>query len=304
VALDSGFPIVGCEESRPSGLPVVRMDRCARAEVMKRGGAGARVIARRDGPAGTWKTRVRGDPERGWVLTGTGFGAFHATPEGAAVSCAPVSVAPWRWQRYLVGQVLPFVATLRGLEPFHAAAVTVGGAALALFGGSGAGKSSIAAELVLAGAGFVADDVVAVGVRDDGGVIAYPGTGLISLRRPTIEQAGPSRLEQLGVRIGADASGARVAVARDPAPSPLQAVYVLDPGEPPGTLTPSGRAEPRLLLGSTFNAALQTPERLARQLDVCARIARSARVVSVGVRPGSEWSALAGLILDDAQRDR
>jgi hypothetical protein len=51
--------------------------------------------------------------------------------------------------------------------------------------------------------------------------------------------------------------------------------------------------DPRLLLASTFNLSLLQPERLARQLDVCGRIARSCAVLRVDCPPAVDARALA-----------
>src|SRR3712207_7852895 len=46
-------------------------------------------------------------------------------------SCSPPGVAPWRWQRFLVGRILPWAAVLCGLEALHASAVVLDGRAIA-----------------------------------------------------------------------------------------------------------------------------------------------------------------------------
>ena len=61
----------------------------------------------------------------------------------------------WLWQRFLVGQVLPFAALLQGLEVFHASAVVLGDRVVAIVGGSGGGKTSVGLNLVLAGSAAV-----------------------------------------------------------------------------------------------------------------------------------------------------
>lgn len=57
-------------------------------------------------------------------------------------------------------------AVADGLVPFHAAAVESDGRVVVLAGVSGAGKSTLAAAAVMAGWGFVADEVAAVSPTD------------------------------------------------------------------------------------------------------------------------------------------
>src|SRR5436190_998507 len=117
----------------------------------------------------------------GYRLYARHFGLALVSEDGALVLCAPPDDEPWSWQRFLVGRVLPWAAVLRGREVFHAAAVTIDGRAVALVGQSGVGKSSLAAHLVLEGAGFLTDDVLAVD-RDAGTLRAHPGAGILCVR--------------------------------------------------------------------------------------------------------------------------
>ena len=51
--------------------------------------------------------------------------------------------------------------------PLHATAVSIDGRAVLLRGASGSGKSALALELIALGAGLIADDGVALEMRDD-----------------------------------------------------------------------------------------------------------------------------------------
>jgi hypothetical protein len=61
---------------------------------------------------------------------------------------------------YLLGPVLGFVLLLRGLVCLHASAIVVEGAAIALVGPAGAGKSTTAAAFSARGFSVLAEDVV------------------------------------------------------------------------------------------------------------------------------------------------
>jgi hypothetical protein len=119
--------------------------------------------------------------EHGYGVHVDGFGSYLIAGEGRRALLVPPSIEQWRWQRLLTAQVLPIASLAQGLELFHASAVEVEGGVLAFTGGSGAGKTTVAAQLMLAGATFVCDDALAVEVaRDD--VIAHPGPALMNLR--------------------------------------------------------------------------------------------------------------------------
>lgn len=302
--IDSSFGLVGCDGSdavaaRP--LPRVQLQLAPRAELAAAVPARASdVIARRPGPSGRLVPEVRAHDSQGYLLVGAGFGLFHVSRDGAVARCAPVAIAAWRWQRYLIGQVLPFVSALRGYETLHAGAVAVDGGAVAVTAASGRGKSSLLVRLVAEGARFFADDVVAVEARG-GRPLAHPGTGLVSLRPDTLERLG-SDVSRLGRIVGRDRSGVRLAVARHDGPLSLRALYRLQAaaGDHTGRVVHSP-PDPRALLGSTYNAALLTPDRLRAQLDVCAAVARCTRVVDVPVTPSVDFRTLARELLDDAR---
>jgi hypothetical protein len=295
LALDGSFTPAGCPESAaPRGLPRVTIELADGASLRRALPATSSPIA----------PDVIGHRTAGYLLDEKGVGLFHVSRAGKHVRCALKRVAPWRWQRHLFGRVLPFASTLRGLEPWHASAVTFSASdgAVALVGDSRSGKSTLAAQLLLSGAEFVADDVLAL-EHGQSGVIAHPGPGLMSLRRTTVERLRRGDLSRLGVRLGADAQAVRLSVARHERPLPLAAVYLLEPA--PGHVTPRlipvPAPDPRLLLRGTFNLATQDPARLIRHLEVCAAIARSVRVVRVQVPIGADHRPLAEQLCADAR---
>lgn len=86
---------------------------------------------------------------------------------------------------YLLGPVLGFVLSLRGVTCLHASAVAIGGAAVVFAGPSGAGKSSIAAAFTRAGSRVLSDDVTPI-VRHGSGFIAQPGYPRLRLWPDTV----------------------------------------------------------------------------------------------------------------------
>jgi hypothetical protein len=236
-------------------------------------------------------------PELGFRLFADGYGAYAISPGGTAIRCAPPpEVEGWRWQRCLVGQVLSLAVVLQGLEVFHAAAVAVDGRAVGLVGASTAGKSSVAVHLVLRGAELLADDVLAL---DPGGarLEVHPGPGVMSVRHAEARRLADSDLARLGTLLGDDGEALRVRVPRATRAVPLAALYFLDRSDAKRTtFEPVWPPDPRLLLGSTFNHMVVTPERLTNQLEVCTRLAHSTPLFRARVATDTGAAGLAAAL--------
>lgn len=212
------------------------------------------------------------DPEAGYRVWITGLGQCLIGPEGDRIVCSPPR-GRGRWQ-LLIGQGLPIAAALQGLEVLHASAVRHRDMAIAFVAPSGTGKTSTALHLLVRGAAFLADDVVALEAQGDT-LMALPGIGVAHV--PLSERAA---LEQAGVRLSwpsQPGTKGHVTVAVADAPAPLGAVYFLEraPGVSEAEIIPIDPPDPRLLLGATFVSHVPTARRLITQLDVCSRIART-----------------------------
>ncbi|HXV06345.1 MAG TPA: hypothetical protein VFP23_10625 [Solirubrobacterales bacterium] len=245
-------------------------------------------------PNGTIGLAIDSDPKRGYRFY-VEDGTFELTPDGRWATAHPAPNSAWRWRRYLTGQVLPFAALLQGLEVFHASAVEIDGSAVALLGGSGVGKSTLALNLHLAGAGFVTDDVIAV-ERSGSTVVVHPGIPAAKVRQAARELIGPDPRGALGEPASEDDFELRFRVEGPAGPLPLGVVCLLEPSAGDAEIEfAEERADPWRLLGNTFNLIVQDSERLNAQLDLCAQIASQAHCLRVRVpsRPGPE--AAAGL---------
>ncbi len=117
---------------------------------------------------------------------------------------------------FLEGSVLAILLVLRGELVLHASAVDGPEGVLALAGGSGAGKTSLAAGLCAGGAPLVTDDVLRLDLSHDP-VLAYGGSTELRLRESLSEAASllpghPLRTTADGrsaVRVGAGLGEAR-----------------------------------------------------------------------------------------------
>ena len=229
------------------------------------------LISAQQYPDGTFCVRIEAHENAGYQLSGERYGRHILSVEGGRLRCMPERAQREDWERFLVGQVLPFAAALNGLEVMHASAVTIDGLAIALLGPSGSGKTSLALAMCRSGAEFLADDVVALeACRDQ--VLAHPGTPVAGVAHEEARRVG-SRLEARAMAVNERERLVRVVPAREPAV--LGAMVFLD-RDPDGPVEPAidPLSDTRALLSSTFNFVLDDPARLERLLDVCALAAR------------------------------
>ncbi len=234
------------------------------------------------------------DRERGFLMDAPGFVTMVVTHDGLAVRCTPASsTADTAWSSLITSQALPLVATLRHLEVLHASAVTVDGRALAFCAGPGTGKSSLAVQLVLRGAGLLSDDAVAI----DGDLVAHPSTGAVHLRAAELSRLRKAARARLGIGTVTRMDGRAVGSVQPAAPQPLGAVYLLERTHGGPTIEAVEPVDPPLLLRSTFTVSMRSPERLLRHLDLCAKIAERVAVFRVRITPDVDAGTLAERIL-------
>lgn len=285
VDIESEFRLPGLPPSAHPLSDPARLVRSRRADLEATWPDDAEVLSLRRRHDGRILQRVEAHATEGHLLAWLGWGHYVISRDTSVVRCAPVRAATWRWQRFLVGQVLPFVSALRGYEVFHGSAVATAAHTVAFLGSSTAGKSSLAVALLARGWELVADDVVAV-AADDGRALAQPGMGLVNLRRDAARRMDLDP-ERLGRVIGRDDEGFRVAVPTVSAARRLTAVCLLErtTSDMEPVVEALAAVDPRALLGASFNFILQGPDRLTRQLDVCALLAAAASTYRVAIPP-------------------
>lgn len=244
-----------------------------------------RTLVEREFPDGRLMMRIEGHPELGYRIWAPRYGRHLVSADGRRISSALPRLAPWRWQRLFYAQVLPLASLLQGLELFHASAVSLGDRVIAFAGGSGVGKTSLAAHLVARGATLATDDVLALEPAN-GGVLAHPGAARASVDEDELRAMGPEGRRALGTEVGrSDKVHLELPVLDRP--QPLSLLYFPSRSSTPGRVRIAGLEAPdtRLLLAASFLRYLQSPGRLVTHLDVCARIARSVRTYRVLVPP-------------------
>ena len=286
LTVESAFPLVAVPEGSGAGRPV-RLERVTRERLDGLWpSSGARRTNEQRFPSGRLAVGVDHHPEAGYRIRTPRHGHYVISLDGHDVVCAAPDVADWRWQRMLLSQALPVAATAQGLELLHASGVTLGDGAIGIAGNSGSGKSSLGAHLVLRGAGFLTDDVLAL-EEGDGVLMAHPGAAAISLRASEADA-------RLGRRIGT-ARKSLYEVERDGRVLPLRALYFPAPADGEPRIDPFAPTFPDLVRHN-FNWNVSTSKRLEQLLHTASAISASVASYSVTVPPGADWAAIADLV--------
>ncbi|MHB8235245.1 MAG: hypothetical protein ACYDHT_11395, partial [Solirubrobacteraceae bacterium] len=209
-------------------------------------------------PDGSVIFRIEADPEAGYLISGPDYGDHLLSPDGRRLQCAPPARQGDGWQRLLIAQVLPFAALLQGLEIFHASGVVRDGEAIALLGPSRAGKTSLALELCGRGAGFLADDVLALEAQAEG-LLAHPGTSLAGVAPDGAAPVGATDCDTRG-EIAVNAGERLLRMPGAAAAAPLAALFFLDRrADGPRRPRFESFADPPMLLAATVNIVLASP---------------------------------------------
>jgi hypothetical protein len=137
---------------------------------------------------------------------------------------------------YLLGPVLAVALYQRGWLILHASAVAIDGRVAAFLGGSGWGKSTLAASLQQRGHPLVADDFIAVPIGAQAGaeLRVYPGFPQLKLWPAAAASLGAD-VEQLPrLHPDFDKRAQRLSAGFAQVALPLERLYVLAEGEPAG----------------------------------------------------------------------
>jgi len=181
----------------------------------------------------------------------------------------------------LLDQVIPRLASHWGRPVVHGSCVEYDGSALVFVGPSGAGKSTLATFLHKAGLDLLSDDGVLLDTRGTG-VTAIPGYQGARLWEDAYEGL---ELKQEAVAMAHYSSKKRVSFQKRkwPLKLPLQAVFVLDPGQTGVGSAPSiqritGTDAAMALLRNAFYLDPNNGGSLARVFDSLASVAADASV--------------------------
>jgi hypothetical protein len=241
-------------------------------------------------------------PERpeAWTIRYDGSAQFVIDRGANTITVHPESAEGRRIVPVLLGtNVLAHVLAREGELVLHASAVELGGRALAIVGGVGAGKSTLAALLCGAGARLVSDDMLRVDLSE-GAPSCFRGTGVVRLRPAAASLAS----EIAGAEVIETADG-RVGVIPAPAPSdrpPLGAVLVPAPSREAAELEVVRLGDPEALvelLRYPRLIAWRTSGPIRAHFDGAARLAQSLPLYRATIPWGPPFAAgLAAELLD------
>jgi hypothetical protein len=158
-----------------------------------------------------------------------GVAAWWVAPDGRRVVMAPDGDPDRADVRtFLLGSVIAIVCMRRSLLPLHACCLERGGAAVAVCGHTGAGKSTLAAMLVGRGFRLLADDLTVVDMAT-AGATALPTFPRIKLWRDVLDRLGLPAEGLERVRPDLEKYNRPVIAAFCAEPRPLKRLLVLDP---------------------------------------------------------------------------
>jgi hypothetical protein len=129
---------------------------------------------------------------------------------------------------WLNGSVYSAIASINGLVPIHASAVSAGGRVFAFTGPGGAGKSTLVAALAQKGLPMYCDDTLVLDLESPERILCLPGHKRLKLRPDAVELTGAMKEEKVSATVDkfyASPKGGSVA-----APLPLAELIFLEDG--------------------------------------------------------------------------
>ena len=177
---------------------------------------------------------------------------------------------------YLLGPVLAVALHQRGWLILHASAVDLGGRVAAFLGGSGWGKSTLAAALQQRGHPLVADDFIAVPLDEttSGQPHVFPGFPQLKLWPEAAASLGTDAAQLPRVHPGFEKRAQRLSAGFAQGSLPLGRLYVLAEGEP-ASLQPLDKPAALVdLVRHSYMANTLLPAAAAAHLRQCAALLR------------------------------
>lgn len=244
-------------------------------------------------PPDRWTSERRAPDGSVWLLLGRsgslhwlrvpGIADFMVTADGREISgAAPAGTPPETIHHLLLDQVIPLVLTLRNRWIFHASAVATGQGAVAFFGETGFGKSTIAASFCTRGHPLITDDCLLV--KESAGAFAvqpsYPGLRLRADSSAVL--FGPARKTSPVAHYTSKRrlDLAQMDVEYAEAPVPLRAAFLLarssrGAGDPVVRMTPIPPSTALIeLVRHSYRLDIADRTRLADELDLLGRLLR------------------------------
>jgi len=177
-----------------------------------------------------WISVWRGDDS--YVLRFPDLADFVVDHAGTSIIARAATGVPMETVRHLLlGQVMPFVLSLRGDVVLHASSVESPAGAVGFLGASKRGKSTLTASLARRGYPLLADDCLLVRPKGKG-FVALPGYGGIRLWPDSVDEVYGHAPDVAPVAHYTDKLTVRSAsagVSARTTPAELCRIYLLDP---------------------------------------------------------------------------
>jgi hypothetical protein len=246
---------------------------------------------------------------RGTYLRWPLFYEFMVADDGSRVACRSLSGCDVSvFQNFLLGQVIALAVVKQGIEPLHAAVVEIDGAAVALLGDCGFGKSTLLASFAQAGYRALTDDMLILDARD-GRLQAVPGTGRVKLMPDSAQRFANGHNGAALTPFTAKRVFPLDVSMQQRLRTPLRLLYILptpEERESAGSIDilPVSRAEAvRDLVKNTFSTHLIDRRRLVRQFDHATNVAARVDAFRLQYPPGLDHvPVVQRAIVDHARR--
>ncbi len=210
---------------------------------------------------------------------------------------------------WLNGSVYSAIASINGLVPIHASAVSIEGRVFAFTGPGGAGKSTLVAALAKLGLPMYCDDTLVLDLTDEDRIMCLPGHKRLKLRPDAVELTGATREEKVSTTVDkyyASPEGGSVGTTL-----PLSELIFLEEG-PELEIEPiTGAARLARMHDDHQTADLLAAARLFDKAEQFAHLGRLARQIRMArfVRPRSTERFAEGVLriaayISQQERDR
>lgn len=202
------------------------------------------------GPSPSWEVDAAPGHVRGWMPDA---GAFHVRG-GREIVVDPIPNADDRALRLgIVGPLLGVILMQRGLFVLHASTVAIDGAAVAFFGPSGRGKSTLTAAMTRAGHPLVADDMTVIDTASTPPLV-QPGFPRVKLW-PDSASALEHDVEELPlIHPARTKRSVQLPAAPERDRYPLARCYLLEDGDAESSSEIVPREAILALIGSTYQS--------------------------------------------------
>lgn len=201
-------------------------------------------------PSDGWSVIAEPGDVRGWIPSG---GAFRVR-DGNTIVVDPAPDSDVRALRLgIVGPLLGVILTQRGRFVLHASTVAIDGQAVAFFGPSGRGKSTLTAALTRAGHPLIADDMTVIRTAGDQPVV-QPGFPRLKLW-PDSAEALQHDVEALPLlHPERTKRSVQLSSGFQTQPLPLSRCYLLEDGDEESVSELAPKEAVLTLIGHTYQA--------------------------------------------------